>query len=125
MQLLLLSIGRILNRFSKDTGFLDDLLPYTFCEYLLVSITALFTWYRVMLSIYNLFDSFFMQFLLRFLAIIFTATGSNVWVIIPAFVLIVIFLAFRWYYLKTSRGIKRLEAAGQLRRVVLHVLIDM
>ena len=29
--------GRVLNRFSKDVGFLDDLLPFTFCEYLLVS----------------------------------------------------------------------------------------
>ena len=29
-------VGRILNRFSKDVGFLDDLLPYVFCEYLLV-----------------------------------------------------------------------------------------
>lgn len=28
--------GRVLNRFSKDVGYLDDLLPYTFCEYLLV-----------------------------------------------------------------------------------------
>ena len=29
--------GKILNRFSKDIGFLDDLLPYTFCEFILVS----------------------------------------------------------------------------------------
>jgi len=28
--------GRILNRFSKDVGFLDDLLPYLFCEFILV-----------------------------------------------------------------------------------------
>ena len=30
-------LGRILNRFSKDVGFLDDLLPYIFCEFLLVN----------------------------------------------------------------------------------------
>ena len=30
-------IGRVLNRFSKDVGFLDDLLPFQFCEYMLVS----------------------------------------------------------------------------------------
>ena len=30
--------GRVLNRFSKDIGFLDDLLPHTFLEYLFVSI---------------------------------------------------------------------------------------
>ena len=32
------SAGRVLNRFAKDVGFLDDLLPYVFCEYLLVSV---------------------------------------------------------------------------------------
>ena len=29
--------GRVLNRFAKDVGFLDDLLPYIFLEYLTVS----------------------------------------------------------------------------------------
>ena len=29
-------IGRVLNRFSKDVGFMDDLLPYIFCEFALV-----------------------------------------------------------------------------------------
>lgn len=28
--------GRVLNRFAKDVGFLDDLLPYQFCEFFLV-----------------------------------------------------------------------------------------
>ena len=32
------SAGRVLNRFAKDIGFLDDLLPSIFCEYLLVSV---------------------------------------------------------------------------------------
>ena len=32
-----LIIGRILNRFSKDVGFLDDVLPYFFCEFIIVS----------------------------------------------------------------------------------------
>jgi len=32
------SAGRVLNRFAKDVGFLDDLLPSIFCEYLLVSV---------------------------------------------------------------------------------------
>ena len=34
--------GRILNRFSKDVGFLDDLLPYIFCEFILVMIIIIF-----------------------------------------------------------------------------------
>ena len=32
-----LNPGRVLNRFSKDVGFLDDLLPSVFGEYFLVS----------------------------------------------------------------------------------------
>lgn len=30
--------GRVLNRFAKDVGFLDDLLPYIFAEFVLVGI---------------------------------------------------------------------------------------
>ena len=65
------------------------------------------------------------QLLLRFLAIILTAAASNYWVLIPAFLVMAVFLFFRWYYLKTSREIKRLEAIGRfqvsgLRKVVWH-----
>ena len=35
------SAGRVLNRFAKDVGFLDDLLPFTFCDCLLVSVQPL------------------------------------------------------------------------------------
>ena len=34
------SSGRVLNRFSKDIGFMDDILPYVFCEYLIVSVAC-------------------------------------------------------------------------------------
>ena len=30
-------LGRVLNRFSKDIGFLDDMLPYIACEFFYVS----------------------------------------------------------------------------------------
>ena len=53
------------------------------------------------------------QLLLRFLAIIITAIVSNIWVLIPAAVIMTLFIALRTYYLKTSRDIKRLEAVGQ------------
>ena len=33
-------VGRVLNRFAKDVGFLDDLLPFIFCEYFLVSCSS-------------------------------------------------------------------------------------
>ena len=55
------------------------------------------------------------QLLLRFLAIILMAAASNYWVLIPAFLVMAVFLFFRWYYLKTSREIKRLEAIGRFQ----------
>ena len=54
------------------------------------------------------------QLLLRFLAIILTASAANPWVLIPAVFVMTAHLILRWYYLKTSREIKRLEAIGML-----------
>ena len=51
-----------------------------------------------------------MQLLLRCLAIIITAAAANAYIVIAAVFLIVAFLSVRWYYLKTSRDVKRLEA---------------
>ncbi|XP_019852694.1 PREDICTED: multidrug resistance-associated protein 4-like [Amphimedon queenslandica] len=77
-------IGRVLNCFSKDISFLDDRLLYTSIDYLDV--------------------------LVRFLAIMITASVANPYVLIAVVVLFVSSLALRWYYLKTARDIKRLEA---------------
>ena len=55
-----------------------------------------------------------LQLFLRFLAIMVTAVVSNYWVLIPAVLVMTIFLALRWYFLKTSREIKRLEAIGMI-----------
>ena len=103
-----LTTGRVLNRFSKDIGFLDDLLPYVFCEYLLVNPIV----HSTITTLASRMFIFFQQLLLRCLAIVVTAVTINAWVVIPAFLLLSVFLAVRWYYLKTSRDIKRLEAVG-------------
>ncbi|XP_064396710.1 ATP-binding cassette sub-family C member 4-like isoform X2 [Halichondria panicea] len=79
-------IGRILNRFSKDVGFLDDLLPYIFSEYMI--------------------------YFCRMWAVVVTAIVGLPWLLIPCVVLLPLFLALRWYYLKTVRDIKRLEGLG-------------
>ncbi len=57
----------------------------------------------------------YVQLLLRFFAIIVTASAANYWVLIPAVIVIVVFIVIRWYYLKTSRDVKRLEAIGELQ----------
>ncbi|XP_053563814.1 ATP-binding cassette sub-family C member 4 [Bombina bombina] len=77
-------IGRILNRFSKDIGHLDDLLPFTFLD--------------------------FMQVLLQILGVIAVAVAIIPWILIPLLPLVIIFFFLRRYFLDTSRDIKRLES---------------
>ncbi|XP_020607729.1 multidrug resistance-associated protein 4-like, partial [Orbicella faveolata] len=77
-------VGRILNRFSKDVGCLDELLPKTF----LVSI----------------------QRVLLVLASIIVPTVTNPWLLFLVVPLIVLVLYISKYYLKTSRELKRLES---------------
>ncbi|XP_067669590.1 ATP-binding cassette sub-family C member 4-like isoform X2 [Haliotis asinina] len=76
-------VGRILNRFSKDVGHMDDLLPITF------------------------FD--FVQCFLLIVGIIIVAGIINPWVFIPTVPLCILFIFIRRYYLRSSRSVKRLE----------------
>ena len=76
--------GRILNRCSKDIGCMDELLPRTFLsaiQYFLFISTAM------LLPLF-----------------------TNIWLSIVSVPAVVIFLCLTWYYLKTSRELKRLEA---------------
>uniref|UniRef100_A0A3Q2Y4J8 Multidrug resistance-associated protein 4 n=1 Tax=Hippocampus comes TaxID=109280 RepID=A0A3Q2Y4J8_HIPCM len=77
-------IGRILNRFSKDIGHLDSLLPWTFVD--------------------------FTQVFLQVLGVVIVSTIIMPWILIPFVPLFAAFLWLRRYYLQTSRDIKRLEA---------------
>ncbi|KAG8452202.1 hypothetical protein GDO86_004119 [Hymenochirus boettgeri] len=77
-------IGRILNRFSKDIGHLDDLLPFTFLD--------------------------FMQVLLQILGVIAVAVSVIPWILIPLLPLVIVFYFLRKYFLETARDIKRLES---------------
>ncbi|XP_078259159.1 ATP-binding cassette sub-family C member 4 [Rhinoraja longicauda] len=76
-------IGRILNRFSKDVGHLDDLLPYTFMD--------------------------FLQTFLQILGVIAVAVSIIPWILIPIAPLVIMFFFLRCYFLETSRDIKRME----------------
>jgi len=77
-------VGRILNRFSKDVGVLDELLPKAF----VVSI----------------------QRVLMVFASITVPTVTNPWLLFLVVPLIVLVLHISNYYLKTSRELKRLES---------------
>ena len=54
----------------------------------------------------------YLQILVQFLATVIKASVANPYILIAAVALFVSSLALRWYYLKTARDIKRLEALG-------------
>ncbi|XP_054915035.1 multidrug resistance-associated protein 4 isoform X2 [Poeciliopsis prolifica] len=77
-------IGRVLNRFSKDIGQVDSMLPWTFTD--------------------------FIQVFLQILGVIAVAASVIPWILIPVLPLLGLFLFLRRYFLQTSRDVKRLES---------------
>nr|XP_020740072.1 multidrug resistance-associated protein 4 isoform X2 [Odocoileus virginianus texanus] len=77
-------IGRILNRFSKDIGHMDDLLPLTFLD--------------------------FIQTFLQVIGVVGVAVAVIPWIAIPLVPLGIVFFVLRRYFLETSRDVKRLES---------------
>ena len=61
----------------------------------------------------NAFCVVFLQLLSRFLAIAVTAVVSNPFILIAVVILFAGCLLLRFYYLRATRDIKRLEAIGQ------------
>ncbi|KAF5286351.1 hypothetical protein FQR65_LT12645 [Abscondita terminalis] len=77
------SSGRILNRFSKDMGTIDELLPITILDTATIGLIVL--------------------------GIIIVTSIVNAWLILPVVVIIIIFYYLRRVYIGTSRSIKRLD----------------
>ncbi|KAL9978597.1 hypothetical protein ACROYT_G016132 [Oculina patagonica] len=77
-------VGRILNRFSKDIGSMDDMLPGQFL--------------------------FATQLCLYFFSATILSAVTNVWLFITCTPLTVLFIYLAKYYLKSAREIRRLEA---------------
>ncbi|XP_045510491.1 probable multidrug resistance-associated protein lethal(2)03659 isoform X2 [Colias croceus] len=75
--------GRILNRFSKDMGAVDELLPQA------------------------MLDCF--QILLNLLGVIFVILVTEITLLIPIATTLIIFYIFRLIYVRTTGAIKRLE----------------
>ncbi|CAN0562585.1 unnamed protein product [Rangifer tarandus platyrhynchus] len=76
-------IGRILNRFLKDLGHMDDLLPLIFQD--------------------------FIQTFLLVIGVVGVMVAAIPWIAIPVILLGIIFFVLRWYFLRTSQDVKRLE----------------
>ncbi|XP_055398764.1 ATP-binding cassette sub-family C member 4-like [Bubalus kerabau] len=79
--------GRILNRFSKDIGYMDDVLPSSFQK--------------------------FIQTFLQVIGVVVVVVVVIPWIAIPVIPLGVIFFFLRRYFLETSRDVKRLECSTQ------------
>jgi len=77
-------VGRVLNRFSKDIGCMDDLLP------------AQFLWA--------------VQLWLYFFSATILSAVTNVWLFITCTPLTALFVFLAKYYLRSAREIRRLEA---------------
>ncbi|XP_034942803.1 multidrug resistance-associated protein 4-like isoform X2 [Chelonus insularis] len=79
--------GRILNRFSKDTGTMDEILSRAMLEG--VQIFAVMTGILILIIV------------------------VNVWMIIPILIIGIFFFISRDYYLRTAQDIKRLEGIAK------------
>ncbi|KAL1513345.1 hypothetical protein ABEB36_002766 [Hypothenemus hampei] len=77
------SAGRILNRFSKDMGAIDEMLTSSLIDVLQIG--------------------------LGLIAIIIVVGSVTPWILLPTACIGVIFYFMRIFYLKTSRSVKRLE----------------
>eukprot|EP00041_Stephanoeca_diplocostata_P041742 m.8681 g.8681 ORF g.8681 m.8681 type:complete len:1381 (+) comp6678_c0_seq2:190-4332(+) len=77
-------IGQILNRFSKDLGYVDDLLPATFLDFIIGALTVV--------------------------GGILLAAIVNPYMFLVVAPLTYVFFRLRAYYLRASREIKRVEA---------------
>merc|ERR1719357_1721102 len=80
-------VGRILNRFSKDMGSMDELLPPAFFDVLTIG--------------------------LNILGILAVILAVRPWVILPTLVLSVVFVLLRRFYMASARDIKRLEGVAK------------
>ena len=77
-------VGRILNRFSKDVGCADEVLPKTFLESI--------------------------QFILLLVASVVVPISTNPWLLFAVVPVVALAVLIARYYLRTSRELKRLQS---------------
>ncbi|KAH0554301.1 probable multidrug resistance-associated protein lethal(2)03659 [Cotesia glomerata] len=75
--------GRVLNRFSRDMGAIDESLPMTMIDCIQIGLTLI--------------------------GIVIIVATANIWLLIPTIVIFSIFYGMRIIYVSTSRSVKRLE----------------
>lgn len=97
--------GRILNRFSKDLGTIDEYIPSVLID--VIEVMNIFIFYTFKLNC-NL------QIALLLIGSILLSSIVDPWLLIPSATLMILFYGLRIIYVKTSRSVKRLEAISKL-----------
>lgn len=80
-------LGRILNRFAKDLGYVDDLLPWTLLDCASAAVHSL--------------------------GVVLLVSSINVWLYVLLVPLIGAFMLIRSFYIKTAREVKRIEGVAR------------
>lgn len=93
------SAGRILNRFSKDMGAIDELLPAAMIDCLQIGLSLL--------------------------GIIVVVGVVSPWLMIPTFFIGILFYLMRIFYLRTSRSVKRLEGISKYLFISNYKLLNI
>lgn len=81
------SAGRILNRFSKDIGTIDEMLPSAMIDTLQIGLSLL--------------------------GVVVIVGMVSPWLLLPTAVIMVVCYLMRNFYLATSRNVKRLEGVSK------------
>jgi len=80
-------VERVLNRFSRDTSIMDELLPDVFLEAV--------------------------QLMLFSIGSVIPPSVLNRWIILPATSLVVVFVLIARYYIRSSRDLRRLKGVNR------------
>ena len=98
-------VGRILNRFSRDLGIIDERLPYVAFDLNLVR-------HDTMQMVTVAFDTILSQNLIQSIGVVITVSLVNWYLIFPAIFLAIIIYFMRRVYTKSSLDIKRFEGVA-------------
>ncbi|KHJ43304.1 ABC transporter, ATP-binding protein [Trichuris suis] len=96
-------VGRILNRFSKDTNVMDELLAFVFFDFFLVGLLPAFSKGAAI--------DFSLKGSLVLLSYVLVNGLLNPWLFLVLAPLLCAFAFLRNYYMRSARALKRLEAA--------------
>lgn len=104
-------IGRIMNRFSKDIGLIDESIPSILEDFAFVKFHHFFQFRHF------IFESLLFQHkqcLMTILGALGTTIYLNFWIIIPILPLSVLFVFVRRYFIVCSLEVKRIDAISNM-----------